>query len=74
MGARTCQRHNATVSSSSLEKEGGGPRFEEDSKPTLMTSGARIGSHSDQEVVQEQATTLGDIPYGWTRVKVEPDC
>jgi hypothetical protein len=58
-----------------LRKFGGGCD-EEDSKPALMvtSSAARIGSHSDQEVVQEQATTLGEIPYGWIRTKLEPDC
>ncbi len=73
MGARTNQRIKATASSSPLEEDGGG-RDEENSKPSLVTSGARIGSSPDQEAVQEQVTTLGGIPYGWTRVKLEPDC
>jgi hypothetical protein len=49
----------------------------EDSNPSLVTiSIARIGSDlSGQEVVQkEEATTSGEIPSGWTRVKLEPDC
>jgi hypothetical protein len=70
------QRGKATVSSSPVEEDGGG-RNEEDSKPYLMTSrAAQIGSHhpDQEEVVPEQATTLGEIPYGWSRVKLEPDC
>jgi hypothetical protein len=74
MGARTSQRGKATAFSSPVEEDGGSPD-EGDAKPSLVTStAARIGSHPDQEVVQEQATTLGEIPYGWTRVKLEPDC
>jgi hypothetical protein len=71
--ARIKQRGNATASSRSLEEDGDG-RSEEDSKPSLVTSGAPIGSSPGQEVVQEQAPALGEIPHGWTRVKVEPDC
>jgi hypothetical protein len=73
MGARTSLRSKAIGSSSPVEEDGGG-RDEEDSKPSLVTTGARIGSSRYQEIVQEQAPTLGDIPYGWIRVKVEPDC
>jgi hypothetical protein len=75
MGARKNQRDKATASFSfsSVEEDGGG-RDENNSKPSLVTSGARTGSSPDQEVVQEQATTLGEIPYGWKRVKLEPDC
>jgi hypothetical protein len=74
MGARTNQRGKAAASASSVEKNGGG-RDKEDSKPSLVTSSAaRIGSHPYQEVVQEQATTLGEIPYGWIDIKLEPDC
>jgi hypothetical protein len=73
MGARINQRGKATASSSSVEEYGGG-RDEAESKPSLVTSGAPIGSSPGQEVVQEQATALGEIPYGWTRVKLEPDC
>jgi hypothetical protein len=72
-GARRNQRGKATGTSSSVEENGGG-RDEEDSKPCLVTSSAaRIGSSPGQEAVQEQAATLGEIPYGWTRVKLEPD-
>jgi hypothetical protein len=71
--ARIKQRGNATASSSSLEEDGDG-RDEEDSKPSLVTSGEPIGSSPGQDVVQEQAPELGEIPHGWTRVKVEPDC
>jgi hypothetical protein len=58
-----------------VEKNGGGGD-EEDSKPLLVTSSAArmLGSSPGQEFVQEQATTLGEIPSGWTRVKLEPDC
>jgi hypothetical protein len=76
MGARTNQRGKATAtgSSSYMEEDDGG-RDEGDSKPSLVTSSAaRMGSHPYQEVVQEQATALGEIPHGWTRVKLEPDC
>jgi hypothetical protein len=70
----TNQRGKATGSCSSAEKGGGG-RDEEDSKSSLVTYGARIGSSPGQEVFQEQATTTHvEIPYGWTRVKLEPDC
>jgi hypothetical protein len=74
IGARRNQRGKATGSSSAVEENGGG-RDEDDSKPCLVTSSAaRIGSSPGQEAVQEQVATLGDIPYGWTRVKLEPDC
>jgi hypothetical protein len=57
-----------------VEKNWGG-RDEGDLKPSLVTSSAaRMGSHSDQEVVKEQATTLGEAPHGWTDMKLEPDC
>jgi hypothetical protein len=56
-----------------VEEDGGGSD-EEESKPSFVTSGARIGSSADQEVVQAQAPTLGEIPYGWIRIKLEPDC
>jgi hypothetical protein len=36
----------------------------------LLASCARIGSSPGQEVAQEQATTLGKIPYGWIRIKL----
>jgi hypothetical protein len=74
-GARTNKRGMASSSSTPVEENGGGGD-EADLKPCLVTSGAasRIGSSADQEVVQEQATTLGEIPYGWIRVKLESDC
>jgi hypothetical protein len=50
-----------------------GSREEEDSNPSLVTSSALIGSYPDQEVVQEEARP-GEIPSGWTFVKLEPDC
>jgi hypothetical protein len=75
MGAKTNQRLKATGGSSYVEEDGGG-RNEEDSKPSQVTSDARIGSSlgQEEEVVQEQATILGEVPHGWTRVKLEPDC
>jgi hypothetical protein len=77
MGARTRQRGSgkATASSSSVEEDGEG-RDEGDSKLSLVTSGSTlIGSDQDQEVVvQEETTSPREIPYGWTRVKLEPDC
>jgi hypothetical protein len=74
--ARTNQRCKAKTSSSSVEEDGCGRDEEEDSKPSLVTSSAApiLGSSPGQEAVQEQVTTLGEIPYGWTRVKLEPDC
>jgi hypothetical protein len=74
MGARTNKRGKATGSSTYVEEDGFGCD-EEDSKPSPLTSiAARVGSSPGQEAVQEQATALGEIPYGWTRVKLEPDC
>jgi hypothetical protein len=70
---RANQRGKAIGSCPSVEEDGGG-RDEEDSKPSLVTSSALIGSYTDQEVVQEEATTPAEIPSGWTRVKLEPDC
>jgi hypothetical protein len=51
-------------------------RGEEDSKPSLVTriSAARIESCQDQEVLVPEEVAVGDIPLGWTRVKLEPDC
>jgi hypothetical protein len=71
--SRTNQRGKATGSCSSVEEDGGG-RDEQDSKPSLVTSGALLGSYPDREVVQEEATPPDEIPFGWTRVKLEPDC
>jgi hypothetical protein len=43
---------------------------QEDLKPSSETRSALIG-----EVVQEEATTTsGETPFGWARVKLEPDC
>jgi hypothetical protein len=47
MAVGTNQRGKATSTCSSLEKDVG----EEDSKPSLVTSSAQIGSDPDQEVV-----------------------
>ncbi len=73
---RTNQRGKATAGSCSSVEEDGGGRDEEDSKPSPVTSSALpIGSYPHQEVVvQEEATTPDEIPSGWTRVKLEPDC
>jgi hypothetical protein len=73
MGARTHQRGNATASCSPVEEDGGGSD-EKDSKQSLVTGGAQTGSSPGHEVVQAEAPTLGEIPCGWMRVKVEPDC
>jgi hypothetical protein len=70
---RTNRRGEATGSRSSVEEDGG-DRDAEDSKPSLVTISAQIGSYPDQEVVQEESTTPDEIPSGWVRVKLEPDC
>ncbi len=67
------------TSCGSVVEEDGGNREEEDSKPSLVTSSAlpSIVSYPHQEVVvREEATTPtpDEIPSGWTRVKLEPDC
>jgi hypothetical protein len=54
-----------------VEEDGG--RDEEDSKPSLVTSTAVVGSYLHQKVVQEEAR-IGEIPSGWAFVKLEPDC
>jgi hypothetical protein len=74
VAANANQSGNATGSCSSVEQDGGG-RDETDSNPSLVTSSALIGSYPDLDVVQEEATTAPDeIPSGWARVKLEPDC
>jgi hypothetical protein len=73
MVAKTNQRGKAIRTCSSLEADVG-VRDEEDSRPSLVTSSALIGSYPDQDVGQEEATPPGEIPSGWTRVKLEPDC
>jgi hypothetical protein len=73
--AGTHQRGKATGVCSSVEEDGGAGRDEQDSKPpSLVTSSALLGSYPDEEVVQGEATTHREIPLGWTRVKLEPDC
>jgi hypothetical protein len=77
MAAKTNQRGKTTGSCASCVEDDVGGLDGEDSNPSLVTiSIARIGSDlSGQEVVQkEEATTSGEIPSGWTRVKLEPDC
>jgi hypothetical protein len=55
--------------------EDGLGRGKEDPSPSPVNSIAlRIGSYTDQEVDQEEATTPDEIPSGWTRTKLEPDC
>jgi hypothetical protein len=62
MGARTNQRGKAAAgSSSSVDKDWGRGWEKDNSKPSLVTSGARAGSPPGQEV--EHATTFGDIPH-----------
>jgi hypothetical protein len=74
VAARTNQRGEATAGSCSSVEEDGGSHDEEDLKPSLVTSSAPTGSCPNQEVVQEEATTPGEILSGWKRVKLEPDC
>jgi hypothetical protein len=72
-GARTYQRGNAIGSCSSVKEDGcGRVEDKEDSNPSLVTRSALMGSSPSQEFVQEEAP--GQIPSGWTRVKLEPDC
>ncbi len=76
MGAKNNKRGQAAGRSTSVEEDGGG-HVEEDSKPSLVTSGEPIGSGPGQDAVQEEASPdqiLSKIPSGWTRVKLEPDC
>jgi hypothetical protein len=75
MATGTNQRGKTTGNCSCVEDDVGG-LDEEDSNPSLVTtSSAQIGSDPGQEVVQdEEATTLCEIPSGWARVKLEPDC
>jgi hypothetical protein len=76
----TNQRGASTAtgtSHGSVEEEDGVGRDEEDSKPSLVTStnGALLsGNYPDQEVVREKATAPDEIPSGWKRLKLEPDC
>jgi hypothetical protein len=74
MGARTNQRGKAIDSCGSVEEDGG--RNEEDSKPSPVTSSSArtLSSFPKQEVVQQEEAAPGEIPSGWTRVKLEPDC
>jgi hypothetical protein len=73
MVARTNQRGKATRTSGSVESDLG-VRDEVDSRQSLVEPSALTCSYPDQEVVQEEATPPGEIPCGWTRVKLEPDC
>jgi hypothetical protein len=74
MAARTNKRGKTTGNCSCVEDDVGG-LDEEESNPTLLTSSTRIGSDPGEEVDPgEEATTLCEIPYGWARVKLEPDC
>jgi hypothetical protein len=63
MAAGANQRGNATATSCSSLETDGGSNGEEDSKPSLVTSSALIGSSPDEEVVQEEVP--GQIPSGW---------
>jgi hypothetical protein len=74
MSARTNQRGKTTGSCSCVEDDVG-DLDEEDASPSLVRTSAQIGSDPGQEVAQEEeATTLCEIPSGWARVKLEPDC
>jgi hypothetical protein len=61
---------------SSVVEDGG--RDEEESKPSLVPCSERTGSDPGQEVAQEEGATPdqipSEIPSGWTRAKLEPDC
>jgi hypothetical protein len=60
----------------SVEEVGGAPD-EEDSKPSLVTSSELTCSDPGQDVVQVETTpdqVPSEIPSGWARVKLEPDC
>jgi hypothetical protein len=74
IAARTNQRGKATGICTSVEKDGGGCDEEDSKPPSLVTSSALIASDPEREVVQEEATTRREIPLGWIRVKLEPDC
>jgi hypothetical protein len=66
---RTNQRGNSHARGSSVREDSGG-RVEGDSKASL----APTSSNTDQEVVQEEASTPDAyLPPGWTRLKLEPD-
>jgi hypothetical protein len=77
MKSMTNQRGKATVgaSSSSLETDGGLIEEEDSKTPPVTSSGssALIASNPGHQVVQEEPTA-GQIPSGWTRIKLEPDC
>jgi hypothetical protein len=77
MGADAHQRGKAAgTSCSSLETDGGRDEEEEDSKPSPVTSSgttALTGWGPCHQAVQEKPTP-GQIPHGWTRVKLEQDC
>jgi hypothetical protein len=72
-GARPNQRGNSIGIFGSVEQDVG--RDEEDSTPSLKSSSiALIGSYPDQGEVEQDEATPREIPFGWTRVKLEPDC
>jgi hypothetical protein len=78
--ARTNQRGASTAAGAirgSVEEEDGGNRDEEaDSKPSVVTSSSALlaGNCPDKKVVCDEATTPDEIPSGWKRTKLEPDC
>jgi hypothetical protein len=59
------QRGSATGSCNALEKDAG--RDEESTKVQIT------GSDPDQDEVVKEVATPDDIPFGWTRTKLEPD-
>ena len=76
MADRTNQNGKTAGRCSWVEDDAGG-LDEEDSNPSPVTGGAQTGSDPGQEVDQEEdeeATTLCEVPSGWARVKLEPDC
>jgi hypothetical protein len=67
--AKTNQRGAAAGSCTSVEEDGSGLDEDgKDSKPSPVTSSARIGACRLQEVVQEEATTHREISIAWTRI------
>jgi hypothetical protein len=74
--AKWVSTQRTTGSCSSVDHNVGG-LDEEDSKPSPVKSSSTLTGldHPGQEVVPEEATTTpGVIPFGWIRVKLEPDC
>jgi hypothetical protein len=72
MAARINRGGNVTGNCSSVVEEDT-DRDEEDPKLPLVAFSVRRGSDPDQEEVVQEEATPDDIPFGWTRTKLEPD-